>query len=354
VSFLCVGQADGVDVLLIDEWQADLEVVHILDEGSLDVVEERVHRAARAGGARGEIAARSAAIATEIGRNILRHARGGRMGVELVRRDGAVGIEIIGIDRGAGLANVAGALSGSPDTGGAGGIGRIRRLSSELDLDVRVGEGTRIAARVFEESIEGQAGRRRRPEVGIHGRPMPGEAVSGDHAASWRTAEGLVVALCDGLGHGPLARAAASRAVATVGAHANAPLDTIFGEVHRALGSTRGGVLAVARIHERTRDVEFAIVGDVGVWLCSGAGTSQRFSGAPAVLGAPGGARKLRRETASFGDENVLVLASDGIHSSLQPNADPGLYLDSPAASAHRFVTAGARAHDDALVVVVR
>ena len=67
--------------------------------------------------------------------------------------------------------------------------------------------------------MELTAGRLPFLEWGAAGRPMPGEMVSGDQYVVWPLPDGVLLAVVDGLGHGPAAAAAASEAGAILQAH---------------------------------------------------------------------------------------------------------------------------------------
>src|SRR5438093_130152 len=105
------------------------------------------------------------------------------------------------------------ARSDAPLPGGGARIPLIDRApaalrrSGEVDFDVRIDEGTCVAARVFAAPVP-------RSEVAVIGRPCSGETTSGDDAGFVRGDGGaLLLFAVDGLGHGPPAREAAARAV---------------------------------------------------------------------------------------------------------------------------------------------
>ena len=282
-------------------------------------------------------------VASELGQNQLRHARDGRIAVRAI--DG--GLEIIAVDRGQGLADVAGALDDAPRTSGSLGVGlgSVRRLSSGLDIDVRIGEGTRFVACV----LDLEAPRRR--EIGIYGRPFEGEPASGDHAFYARDGDGLLVGLCDGLGHGPDARKASDAAVAYAVAHLREAPAVLVEGCHGALHGTRGVVMAVARIGAGTMDV--ASVGNVDVQLVARR-ASRRFGGSSAIVGGRPGPTRVRGESAPLAEDEVVLLSSDGIRSKLSIEADLMLLRAHPAVIAQRVLERFGRDNDDALVLVVR
>lgn len=328
----------------------DLEPVFVLDEASLTVVRDRVRAVASEASVPSEVTDRALLVATEIGRNHLRHARGGRIAARAITRGEHRGLELVAADRGPGLVDVATSLDALPRAEGTlgVGIGSVRRLSSEVDFDVRVGEGTRIVARLFDRAAP------RRREVGVYGRPIAGEKVSGDHALFRRIDEALVLGVCDGLGHGPPAREAAHAAMKVFFERANETPVAILDAAHGELGRTRGVVMAIARVAENTSALETASVGNIDVQVCSPR-SARRFGGTSAVVG--GSVRppaKPRSETVSLGDGDLVVLATDGIGSRLSIEGDLALLRQHPIVIAQRVIERFGRANDDALVLVAR
>src|SRR4029077_6385718 len=113
------------------------------------------------------------------------------------------GIEILAVDSGPGMADLARSLRDGYSTGGTSGtgLGAIRRLADVFDLYSRPGAGTVVLAQL-------RANRRSQPSalatavVGAGSVPAPGEEVSGD---GWGVEDaGAETRICvvDGLGHG--------------------------------------------------------------------------------------------------------------------------------------------------------
>src|SRR6185503_17311143 len=92
-----------------------------------------------------------AAAASELAHNQLAHAMRGHIALRAVDRAGVPGLEVIAADAGPGIADPARALRGEPRRAGSLGVGlsAAQRLSHEMDLDVRGGEGTCVRLRRF-------------------------------------------------------------------------------------------------------------------------------------------------------------------------------------------------------------
>jgi serine/threonine-protein kinase RsbT len=84
--------------------------------------------------------------ASELARNLLDHAGGGVVQVELIEQGERRGVRLAFEDHGPGIADVEKALTDGYTTGkGLGlGLGGARRLSNEFKIDTKLGEGTRV------------------------------------------------------------------------------------------------------------------------------------------------------------------------------------------------------------------
>jgi anti-sigma regulatory factor (Ser/Thr protein kinase) len=342
---------------LIDAWLGGAEATPILDTASVAVVRQQVRERARALGLPETVTGSLVNVASELGHNQLAHARQGRIALRALERDGILGLELIAADAGGGIRAPSEALRPEPRvpetsdpalrTSLGVGLAAVIEHADETDFDVRMGEGTCVWARKFARSAP------RRRELGIYGRPYPGESVSGDDATFVREEELLLVGLADGLGHGQLARVAARLAVDTLRAQHASALEHILATAHGELQKTRGAVMATARIHELSGELETASVGNAAVRLC-GPQLNRRFAGRSFVLGAPGNARRPVTEQQLVGSRDVLVLFSDGLSSRADPETDLDLLREHPIVIAQQLVERFARDNDDVLVLVAR
>lgn len=85
--------------------------------------------------------------ASEIARNTLQYGGGGRVEIDVVRREARQGLRMVFTDTGPGIADLEQAMrDGYTSGGGLGlGLGGARRLVNEFEIDSRPGEGTRVA-----------------------------------------------------------------------------------------------------------------------------------------------------------------------------------------------------------------
>jgi serine/threonine protein phosphatase PrpC len=183
--------------------------------------------------------------------------------------------------------------------------------------------------------------------------PQPGQSESGDRHLVLSTANGGLVAVVDGLGHGAEAASAAKVAVMALERGADRALVQIFRDCHQSLVGTRGAVLSAAA---------FSVIDDSMTWLGVG-NVEGRLLRAPASGGAPpeallvrGGVvgaqlPKLVPRIVRLQRGDMLIIATDGIRSEF---LDAPLPHQEPQALADHVLARWSTQTDDALVLVVR
>ncbi|MGW4909011.1 ATP-binding protein [Streptomyces sp. NPDC004270] len=307
-------------------------------------------------------AAEVALAVTEAATNVQRHAVDGALLLRVVRSGDEAGVEFLTVDSGPGMTNVPAALAdGASSAGTLGiGLGAVSRLADHFDLHSVPGRGTVMAARFWPRTGDGRAvvpSSCDSPAAGVT-RPISGESVCGD-AWAVRTVAGdddadhpaLLVMLCDGLGHGPLAERASQAAVTAFrGAHDLSP-DGVLDAVHRALRGTRGGAVAVARIEPAAGRVLYCGIGNVSGFLVGDRGRRALLS-APGIVGAH--MRRLRTFEERLPEHGALVMHSDGLTERWDPEALPGLLGHSPLVMAGQLLREAGVRRDDASVIVVK
>lgn len=183
-------------------------------------------------------------------------------------------------------------------------------------------------------------------QVACAARPMPGERACGDRAATWDDGEVVVIAVIDGLGHGPAAAAAAEAAERYIADHRGEALTALLRGCDAALRGTRGAVMTVIRIRRRDGAAEYAGIGNVEARVI-GAGDVPLIP-TPGVVGMRLQAVRERRFTLQAGC--TLVLFTDGISSRFRLAE---LHGRPATAIARDLLAAHAKDHDDAGCAVV-
>ncbi|MGV9407433.1 SpoIIE family protein phosphatase [Streptomyces sp. NPDC003667] len=315
--------------------------------------------ASSAAGLGQERTAAAALVATELATNLIKHAGGGRMVLNLVTgpADGAPSVQLCSLDQGPGIADVGTALRDGFSTadGSLGaGLGSCRRLANAFHLHTARGRGTVTSARVDPEAARTGAPAHETPVGGITVALDQAEH-SGDGWGWTRSGSLLTLLLADGLGHGAKAAHASTTAVEELRGSAQLPPVETLKRLHAALRRTRGAAIAVAQVDTERRELRFAGVGNVGARLRTG-GVWTSLVSHPGIVGAYFPARvPLRR--VPWDAESLLVMHSDGLPSRWSPSDDPGLLARDPsvlAATILRDASSPARpVRDDTSVAVM-
>jgi negative regulator of sigma-B (phosphoserine phosphatase) len=179
------------------------------------------------------------------------------------------------------------------------------------------------------------------------------ESVSGDVCVVAGFDSGALVAVIDGLGHGPEAADAAHEAARVLGRHAGEPVSLAIERCHEALRKTRGAVMTVASFDARNSSMRWLGVGNVEGILVRADRASQRSREAIALRGGVVGYQlpPLREWRLPVAPGDTLVLATDGIRSAFA-GAVP--VLGTPQQIADEILGRWGRGSDDALVLVTR
>ncbi|MEU5313201.1 SpoIIE family protein phosphatase [Streptomyces sp. NPDC021562] len=301
----------------------------------------------------------AALVATELATNLLKHAGGGRLVIDLVDRPGPAGrgraVQLVTLDHGPGIRDVGAAMRDGYTTSEASlgaGLGTCRRISSAFDL-YSTPRGTVAMARVD----QGGGPEENRPAVRTGGINIPlAEAEhSGDAWSCARSGSRVTFMLADGLGHGAKAAHASGAAVEELHRVAHLPPAEILRRMHPALRDTRGAAVAVAQVDTADGEFAFAGVGNVGARLRT-AGSWQHLVSHPGIVGAQFPATVPERRL-PWTPGSLLVLHSDGLPSRWVPPDDPGLLAREPAVVAATVLrdasSAASPGRDDTCVAVL-
>ncbi len=296
-----------------------------------------------------DVEARIALVATEMATNLLKHAGEGVVAInEFIDARGS-GIELIALDKGPGIADVARCLidgfstAGSPGTG----LGAVARVSDSYAIYSRPGVGTAVMARF----LAGGAVPPGALEIGVVIDTYPGESVCGDGWVTMNGRKGVTLLLVDGAGHGPHAAHAAETATRAFADNIDKECVPLVEAIHRALAPTRGAALAVARIDRDARVVRFVGVGNIGAVLSSG-GEVRRMASYNGTAGHV--APRIREFTYPFTSKPLVILHSDGLSARWEIDAYPGLAASHPSLVAGVIFRDHRRSRDDATVVAMR
>jgi anti-sigma regulatory factor (Ser/Thr protein kinase) len=291
-------------------------------------------------------------VATELATNLVKHASGGGELLIRFRDRPAAEVELIALDRGVGIRDIAAALSdghssaGSPGTG----LGAVRRLSEDFDISSTPGQGTAVLARMRgKRSPRAQSGAF---DIAVISQAKPGELICGDawFVRQYQKSAALLVA--DGLGHGVFASEASEAAVQAyarepVGGETSRALESI----HHAIRHTRGAAAAIADVSKERRTVRFSGIGNIVGAVCLEDTFRQTVSN-NGTLGHQ--AQHFREYSYPWASDGVLILHSDGLSGRWTLDRYPGLRQRDPALIAAILYRDYSRSRDDATVLVAR
>ena len=297
---------------------------------------------------------RAALVASELATNLHKHAQGGEL---LFRRlgtaDGDVdGLEILALDKGPGIPDVALSRRDGYSTAGTlgHGLGAVERQADEIEIYTQP-TGTVVAARLWRKSPAPNESRGHYDVGAVHV-AKSGEPVCGDDWA-WRLRDArLSIFIADGLGHGLSAHEAAIAATRVFASGHELRPGRLVEDVHAALRPTRGAAVASLAVDLERRTATFAGLGNIsGVILLP---TGARHSMVSHNGTAGHTAARVQEFHYPVPAGAILVMFSDGLATQWNLKAYPGLQQRSAAVIAGVLYRDFSRRRDDVTVVVAR
>jgi hypothetical protein len=190
-------------------------------------------------------------------------------------------------------------------------------------------------------------------EWGVAARSYDGGSESGDQYLVEPFSNGVLVAVIDGLGHGPRAATAGETAVVALKGHGHEPVGPLMKRCHEALRRTRGVVMSVASFNALSDTMTWVGVGNVkGLLLCAGGGgrvARERLLLQGGVVGY--NLPTLRPVSVPVVRGDTLIFATDGLRSVFVEELTLG---QAPQEMADRIFDQYRRGTDDAMVLVAR
>ena len=345
----------------------EIHSVEIKDEAHVGTARRAVHRFASNLDFDETALSEIDIVVQEIGTNAARYATAGGWLHYTTPLGTATGIELFYWDAGPGIYDLDRAIRDGVSTSGSlgAGLGAIRRLMDEFDVystrrstshlklsQRRTFHGTALLARKWLRGVgEEVAGRDEARRFGVWSRPHPGEDKNGDAYFIQTRNDRTLLAVIDGLGHGPGAKEAADVALDQLEEWMGESLDEVLPALHNALRSTRGAVIGVAIIDKTAERFHYSGVGNVLVRVFNAPEHTTPIS-ANGTLGARLG--QLRVWTFPWAEGATLVMASDGVSASWDIESYPGLLQHTPQLLAGVLMRDYSRNADDATVLVAR
>ncbi len=293
-----------------------------------------------------------AIVVNEIMGNLVKHSTQGELLFSSRAYGDISGIEILALDRGPGITDVAKCLrNGYSTTSSPGtGLGAVARLSGLFDIHSVPEVGTALCAHLFSRPLP----RKPTPHrlvIGAVCLPHPGEELCGDAWAEEARPGRSLVMITDGLGHGPAASDASREAVRIFQEHSNLAPAAILEKAHLALHSTRGAAIGIAELDQGNSLVRYVGVGNIAGVILSPEGSRNMVSH-NGIVGHR--IRKIQEFTYPFHKEALLVMHSDGLASRWSLDRYPGLASRHPSLIAGVLYRDYSRGRDDVTVVAAR
>jgi anti-sigma regulatory factor (Ser/Thr protein kinase) len=299
---------------------------------------------------------RIALVVTELGTNLVRHAKAGRILVACSAVDDGSHFEVLSIDSGPGMHDINHCLRDgySSGTTPGTGFGAVKRLSTEFSAFSAIDRGTVILSRICI-SARGAVLPRAVAASGFAHAGIclaaPGEAISGDAWGIRIEGATATVMVADGLGHGSEAAAAAEVALSAFVDRGPGSPSAALEHIHPLMRQTRGAAVAISALDLRANTVVTAGAGNICGRILSGLSDRSLLS-QHGTLGLQ--IRTLRDATYAWPEHSLVVMHSDGLKTRWDLAGVGGLLRCDPAVVAAWLVRDHARGADDVTVVVVK
>ena len=292
------------------------------------------------------------ALATmEMATNLVKHAGKGHILVQPLQ-DGETGLRVVSVDKGPGIADVPKALSDGHSTAGSmgSGLGAIRRLADSFALYSSSDFGTVICAEFWEKGKQ-PAFSKPAIEIGVVSEPITGEDICGDGWGTRKTADGVLLMVVDGLGHGSPAAEAAREAERVLSTIRESSPNEILQSTHIALRKTRGAALGVARIDIEKGVLVYAGVGNISASVVA-PGSSRGLGSHNGILGQ--NMERVQEFVVPWSASSILVMHSDGLVTRWDLERYPGIWTKPSSVIAAVLHRDFSRGRDDVTVLVAK
>ncbi|WP_142848671.1 ATP-binding protein [Telmatospirillum sp. J64-1] len=324
--------------------------IPVKDQSEVGEARRQVQAMARSLGFDETEAGRAAIAATEAATNLVKHAGGGDILARPVSRGDTLGLEILALDKGRGIANLAQSMADGYSTAGSPGtgLGALMRQSQEFDIYAPTGKGTVVLARLWRHGVIPPRGPAEASAISL---PMTGESVCGDSWAVLPRPDGIRVMVADGLGHGSFAAQAALEAQRIFSNYGHQRLEALMDSLHRALKPTRGAAIAIAELDYGLGNATFCGVGNIAAALLGPSGVRRLVS----TNGTVGHSmRKILGVSYPCDRQTLLVMHSDGLGGQVSLDSYPGLTMRDSAIIAGVLFRDLPHRHDDHTLLVAK
>lgn len=206
-------------------------------------------------------------VVSELASNLIKYAGRGQIKLQALFENDQTGLLIESHDKGPGF-NVDRALTdGFSSSGSLGiGLGAIQRMVDDMHIDSRQTNNTGtdiICKKWLPGSIRADSHKVCPLEIGIVSKAKQGFELNGDAYVIKNNHQHWLVAVIDGVGHGPQAHKAAFLAKQYVESHVSQSLHGLFHGVEQACQGSNGVVMAIAQFDLTNDQLSFASIGNI-------------------------------------------------------------------------------------------
>lgn len=291
----------------------------IEDRSYFNIIKKDVVKAAEGLGFSAEKTGKLQIVTTELASNLLKF--GGRNREFLwkpINIKGAVGIELLTLDKGPGIGSVAQAMEDGFSTSGTAGegLGAIQRQSDFFDLYSQPGKGTVALARLFANSEKRQEALP--SNFTALAVASPNESLCGDgYYIEYEPEKHIFnILVLDGLGHGPGAYEAAQAAIKAYTLLPDLPRESpslVLKEIHQQIKKTRGAVGMALKFNFKEETISYCGVGNIAGKTISYNNTKSLHSFNGIVGHVMSG--RIHDQELPWQKGNLLLIHSDGLTS---------------------------------------
>jgi anti-sigma regulatory factor (Ser/Thr protein kinase) len=291
-------------------------------------------------------------VVTEMANNLVRHARNGKIVMQVKTKNEILGIEILALDSSPGMHNIDECLRDGFSTAGTSGsgLGAIARLSNFFDIYSVSDVGTALVAHLWSDGTQHKQ-QKNKLELGVVCLPKIGEEVSGDAWTSHQETHRCLFLVADGLGHGPEAAKASLAAVEVFHKKVYMSPRAIVEATHKALQTTRGAALAIAELDLDRQIVNYTGIGNIASTILTSE-SSRYMVSHNGTVGYE--MRKTQEFTYPWSEGALLIMHTDGLKTQWRLEQYPGLFYKHPSLIAGILYRDFSRERDDVTVLVAR
>jgi anti-sigma regulatory factor (Ser/Thr protein kinase) len=294
-----------------------------------------------------------ALVVTEAGTNIVRHAGEGELLLRALGSGNVRGMELLALDKGPGMHDVARCLADGYSTGGTSGagLGGIARLSDSFDVFSVPDCGTAVLSEIWQRA-DVMAPRATGPLIGAVCVALEGEDACGDGFEAAIEGARASLLIVDGLGHGQGAADATLAALRVFRQYTQVAPSELLERLHEALRHTRGAALALVQLETEAQQLRFAGVGNCAGTIFGGVHARTHLTSYNGIVGGRLG--RVRELAYPWPQRGLLVLHTDGLATRWDLASYPGLANHHPSLIAGVLYRDFTRRRDDVTVLALK